>query len=170
MLSDMGVVLRRKAFFSGFSQTFTQNYLNINISNCRNDEMTEPMLIAPLSRLEVVAAANGGTFSTVSQNSPIIKKNVKPVGIYGLQDVEADRRWSAAQPYQETSPSVRKFQKSGPRARCGPRHAATAVSSSKGKLIRSKGNNINNVMAINNKSTAAAVNGTTAAMKHRLEL
>ena len=135
--------------------------------------MTEPMLIAPLSRLEVVAAANGGSFSTVSQNSPIIKKSVKPVGIYGLQDVEADsRRSGTAQPYQEPSPSVRKFQKSGPRARCGPRHAATtAVSSSKAKLIRSKGNNINNVMAINNKSTAAAaaVNGTTA-MKHRLEL
>ena len=167
----MDVVLRRKAFFSGFFKTFTQNYLNINMSNCRNDEMTEPMLIAPLSRLEVVAAANGGSFSTVSQNSPIIKKSVKPVGIYGLQDVEADsRRSGTAQPYQEPSPSVRKFQKSGPRARCGPRHAATAVSSSKAKLIRSKGNNINNVMAINNKSTAAAVNGTTAAMKHRLEL
>ena len=128
------------------------------------------MLIAPLSRLEVVAAANGGTVATVSQNSPIITKSVKPVGIYGLQDAEADSRRSGAQPYQEPSPSFRKFQKSGPRARCGPRHAATAVSSSKAKLIRSKGNNINNVMAINNKSTAAAaVNGTTA-MKHRLEL
>lgn len=120
--------------------------------------MTEPMLIAPLPRLE---AANGAV-ATGPAAAPI--KSVKAARIYGLPSRDIDLQ------EEQPSPSVRKFQKSGPRARYGPHTAAAAVASSKAK-IRSKGNNINN-MAINNKS-AAIVNGGTAAttaMKHRLEL